>query len=526
MPELAIPPITSTSDDQAALALLRGLVAIPSVSGDEGAAVRFLVDALAALGFDAEVDGAGNAVGVIGDGPEVVLLGHIDTVPGDISVAEQDGRLYGRGAVDAKGPLAALAMAAARAHRGGARGRFVVIGCVEEEVASSKGAHYVVGRYAPSACIVGEPSGWDRVTLGYKGVVRATVRAAQDWAHSAHAAATAPERVVAAWQALQAQCAALNADATTQFAQLTPALIEVSSGQDGLREWAAATISLRLPLAVGPQAALALLEQCAAGLTVSYAGGVAAWAAPRTDALARTFTQALRAAGAQPRLVHKTGTADLNIVAPAWGCPAVAYGPGDAALDHTPGEHIVLAEYLRGVAVLAEVLRALDGGPLGGAGDDGAQTLQGAVVAGHARHVLIGERGHAADVEIILQVGQLDAAGQRIAGSALDELLVALIGAAGQVLDGDDDGVAKPGGRQLVEAPAGILNDIVEHRHDLCIGVGEALHDAHDMQHIGLPGLIELILMGDGGERDRAANSTHGILLSEPVTTAATAARG
>jgi hypothetical protein len=44
-------------------------------------------------------------------------------------------------------------------------------------------------------------------------------------------------------------------------------------------------------------------------------------------------------------------------VAPAWGCPALAYGPGDAALDHTPDEHIVLAEYLRGIAVLEQTLQ-------------------------------------------------------------------------------------------------------------------------------------------------------------------------
>jgi LysW-gamma-L-lysine carboxypeptidase len=57
--------------------------------------------------------------------------------------------------------------------------------------------------------------------------------------------------------------------------------------------------------------------------------------------------------------VLKTGTADLNIVAPAWGCPAVAYGPGDSALDHTPNEHISLAEYSRAVKVLVAVLKQL-----------------------------------------------------------------------------------------------------------------------------------------------------------------------
>ena len=60
-----------------------------------------------------------------------------------------------------------------------------------------------------------------------------------------------------------------------------------------------------------------------------------------------------------PRFVYKTGTADLNVVAPVWRCPAVAYGPGDSALDHTPNEHISLDEYGRAVDVLAQTLKAL-----------------------------------------------------------------------------------------------------------------------------------------------------------------------
>src|SRR5689334_15785126 len=103
-------------DDQAAVELLRGLVAIPSLSAQEGDAVAWLVLQMAALGFDAHIDETGNAVGTIGRGEKhVVLLGHIDTVPGEISVRIEDGALWGRGSVDAKGPLATFVAAAAAA---------------------------------------------------------------------------------------------------------------------------------------------------------------------------------------------------------------------------------------------------------------------------------------------------------------------------------------------------------------------------------------------------------------------------
>src|SRR5439155_514747 len=95
--------------------LVHGLVAIPSLSRHEGEAVEWLVAQLAERGFRATVDDAGNAVGEIGDGAHhVILLGHIDTVPGEIPVRIEGDELVGRGAVDAKGPLAAFVAAATR----------------------------------------------------------------------------------------------------------------------------------------------------------------------------------------------------------------------------------------------------------------------------------------------------------------------------------------------------------------------------------------------------------------------------
>ena len=87
--------------------LLRELVSIASPSTQEQAASAYLVDAMRARGYDeAFVDAAGNAVGIWGRGErEIVLLGHIDTVPGHIPVRQEGDLLYGRGSVDAKGPL-------------------------------------------------------------------------------------------------------------------------------------------------------------------------------------------------------------------------------------------------------------------------------------------------------------------------------------------------------------------------------------------------------------------------------------
>jgi LysW-gamma-L-lysine carboxypeptidase len=111
---------------------LKGLVSHYSPSGAESEAVGWLVAHMHQTGFSrAEIDPAGNAVGVMGDGErQVVLLGHIDTVPGEIPLKVEDGMLYGRGSVDAKGPLAAFvdAVAAVGAIPGW---QWVVIGAVD-----------------------------------------------------------------------------------------------------------------------------------------------------------------------------------------------------------------------------------------------------------------------------------------------------------------------------------------------------------------------------------------------------------
>src|SRR5688572_17194244 len=100
---MAVDTMTMTAVD-----VLTGLVAIPSLSGEEANAVDWLCLTMRELGYKTSIDGAGNAVGTIGSGPhEILLLGHIDTVPGEIPVRIEDGILHGRGAVDAKGPLAA-----------------------------------------------------------------------------------------------------------------------------------------------------------------------------------------------------------------------------------------------------------------------------------------------------------------------------------------------------------------------------------------------------------------------------------
>jgi [amino group carrier protein]-lysine/ornithine hydrolase len=347
----------TTALEPADLELVRGLVAIPSVSGDEGRAVAFLVERMRERGFLAHVDEAGNAVGEIGDGPvHVVLLGHIDTVPGEIPVRIEHGELVGRGAVDAKGPLAAFVSAAATPVRGV---KVTVVGAVEEESPTSKGARHRALHPAPDWCVIGEPSGWDGITVAYKGRLVAELALERSARHGAAPGATVSEELLAVWERVRG--AAQARGGSRAFERLDCRLEGMWSGSDGLAERARLRVGYRIPPGTSVAEVEAELRAVADGAVVSCLASEEPARTERTSDLARAFVRAIGDSGGKATFLHKSGTSDMNVLAPVWRCPMVAYGPGDSAYDHTPMERLRLDDHARAIAVLRGVLERAGG---------------------------------------------------------------------------------------------------------------------------------------------------------------------
>jgi acetylornithine deacetylase len=146
-------------------------VRTPSPSGQEGAAAELLAGWARERGLAVERDDASVRIAVAGaaPGPTLALASHLDTVPvgegwtvDPLAAARRDGRLYGRGAVDAKASVAAMAAAAAAlaAAGGPVRGTLLVIASFSEETRDTTMPETLrrLGR-APDAAIVGEPTG-------------------------------------------------------------------------------------------------------------------------------------------------------------------------------------------------------------------------------------------------------------------------------------------------------------------------------------------------------------------------------
>jgi len=334
-----------------AVDLLHRMVAIPSVSGDEHDLARFLVGAMTELGFEAHVDEAGNAVGVIGDagGPTIMLLGHLDTVAGGPPVRLDGDRLYGRGSVDAKGPLATMIVAAAQARASGAR--IVVVGAVDEE-RDSTGAHHVAATQHADAVVIGEPSGAGTVVVGYKGVLRFTCTVHRPQAHTSSPEPNAAEVAASFWESLRAR---YTVDGGRVFDRLSPTL--TSTTGDLVR--AELVISCRTPPAFDTDAFLAEVRDLAGDAQLTVLETTPAIRRSRADPVARALAGAVRAHTGNAEFKVKLGTSDMNVIGPAWNVPIATYGPGDPHLDHTPTEHVELPEYLLAVAILTDAVHRL-----------------------------------------------------------------------------------------------------------------------------------------------------------------------
>lgn len=359
--------------DNDAIELVRTLVGIPSVSGSESRAVEAFAKVASDWGFQASIDDVGNGLAVrrAPHDPDsastprahLVLLGHIDTVPGEIPVRVENGILHGRGSVDAKGPLAAMLVAAARADLP-PDCVISVVAAVGEETPHSTGARFFARSCKPSACIVAEPSGWTGVTLGYKGRLVLHASMTQPSAHTAGPRGSAADQMHQYWTSILGAIDKFNGERCGAFDTIQASIRSLGTQHDGMQEVVALSAGFRLPQWITPQVHEAALYGLAApfsGLSLTFEGHEACHASDRNDPVARALSNSIRALGQRPRPLLKTGTADLNVVAPIWNCPIAAYGPGDSSLDHTPDEHLSLDEYRNSIRVLAHAIHALLG---------------------------------------------------------------------------------------------------------------------------------------------------------------------
>jgi [amino group carrier protein]-lysine/ornithine hydrolase len=356
--------------DEYPVKLLHRMLETYSPSGYEEPLARLVKTELDSLGFSSKIDETGNVIGQAGNsGPEILLCGHMDTVPGEIPVRLEDDILYGRGAVDAKSSLAALIIGASRALADKTPIR-VRIACVVEEETSSRGFTAIVKQGAlPRFAIFGEPSGAANVIIGYKGRIQLRVKCMTDGGHSASPwlSQNSAEQAFAFWQTLRESL--LDNDAASKFNSVTGSLTKVATSgpENSIPSETVITIDIRLPPESDPNQIVNRIESLGESysdqnpgvrLTARAQEKSQPYLADPRSKLVIACRNAIRSiTGEVPGLVRKTGTSDMNLLPRE--TTAIAYGPGDSRLDHTEKERVNVSEYLKSIKVCTETLKLI-----------------------------------------------------------------------------------------------------------------------------------------------------------------------
>jgi LysW-gamma-L-lysine carboxypeptidase len=357
-----------------AVQLLTNLLGIYSPSGKEEEIANFLVEEMEKLGFRVRKDAIGNVIGEIGQGePTILLCGHMDTVAGHIPLRVEKDKIYARGAVDAKGPLAATVIAATKvAKQPGFHAKIVVASVVEEEATSRGVKHLINEGISADYAIFGEPSGVDCITIGYKGNLHLKLTCKTETGHSSTPwlYENAVEKAYELWQQIFNSYPPLDKQ-ESPFHAITACLTKLSGGRANsvIPFESEMHIDIRIPPPFSSSQVLRdvkeVIEQYRTAnpkvtVAVMIEDSNEPFEVNKNSPLVRALSSSIRKVRGKPAtLLRKTGTGDMNILGKAMDVPIVTYGPGDSHLDHTRNEHIIISDYLESIQVYTETIAKL-----------------------------------------------------------------------------------------------------------------------------------------------------------------------
>lgn len=355
----------SVSSTLAPAALLRELVAIPSVSGEEGAAADWVVARLTEAGIESQRLGHTVLARLgRGRGPRLLLLSHLDTVPvgagwtRDPHLSEwEHGRLYGRGSNDAKASAAAMLwtlLEAARRPRELSGELWLALNAQEEtDNAGMRAVLAEVG--APDAAVCGEPTGLE--------VVRAqaglALLAAEWQGRSCHAAHVVHAEHTNALLAAAREIAALPAwlspgapHALLGQSTIAPTVLAAGQRHNVVPDRARLVLDCRLaPPHTAADARRVVAERLPCAEVTITSERLKPFETPEEHPLVR----AALAVAEKPRAIGSRTLSDMALLA---GTPAVKCGPGETARSHTSDEFVLASELEDGVRFYARFVPA------------------------------------------------------------------------------------------------------------------------------------------------------------------------
>ncbi|MFC4076046.1 M20/M25/M40 family metallo-hydrolase [Salinithrix halophila] len=332
--------------------LLNKAIRIPSVSKDEHELATYLLEATRYSSVSGSIDEAGNVVFRKGNGANrLLLLGHIDTVSYVWKAETDEEGITGRGVVDAKGSFVNFIHMLDEVEVP-ENGTLLVVGAVEEEVSSSKGAYYVRDHYPADAVIIGEPSGEDHLTLGYYGLYKMQITISRPQEHTtAKDSNSVIDELYHIVEEMRHRVREIDPSSQSS-------LINIKHRNHKGLLTVVGTLNFRISPDAGKEYSSKIsLENLGENVTVQVLRATPGYACRRNEGLVKAFVRSFSKKGKSVRYIKKRGTSDMNTLATTWdGIPMVAYGPGDSSLDHTDQEYLHFQEVQTTRSILKEAI--------------------------------------------------------------------------------------------------------------------------------------------------------------------------
>ena len=311
------------------------------------------------LNFDEVwIDSVGNLIARYGDGNRrIAFVGHIDTVEGYIPVKAEGDVIKGRGAVDAKGPLASAFVGASIARDSIKESEITVyaIALVGEEGPSHGAWNLVREGKRFDHVVICEPSNTNNVVIEYRGSALMKVTCRSEPMHTASInSEDACTKAIDSWLRVKGLYNSSRAPLLT-LVKLTCGEAFNVTPQNSLMY-----ISSRIPSNYSVEKVVGDVRNCLSpGCDLTLESSIEPVRVSLNKSVVRALVRSLIRLGLRPRISRKLGTSDMNVLYGRVTDDIVAYGPGRSELSHTNKEKISLDELATGARVYGEVIKEL-----------------------------------------------------------------------------------------------------------------------------------------------------------------------
>lgn len=374
--------------------LTQKLIRCQGGAGDEKLAADLLAGEMRALGYDrVAFDKNGSVVGVIEGrqpGPTLLLDGHLDTVgvaPGlpwsydPFGGQVVNGKLYGRGATDMKGPLVAAVTAAAGIDRSRISGRVVVSGSVMEEVLEGVALKTVMDAFEPDLVVICEPSDLVLIT-GSRGRAEIQIETLGKPAHSSRPqeGVNAVQAMLPVIQALETQPLPVHPTIGQAILALTEIISEPYPAHSVIPSRCRVTYDRRLVPGETRESVLANFASLPTILGASVSASITkgeyrtytghrlevdkwfpAWEIDREHPLVGKAALGLKAAGLAVAYGTYQFCTNAAYSAGVAQVPTIGFGPSLASLAHVVDEYILVEDLIKAVQGYEGIIQSLLG---------------------------------------------------------------------------------------------------------------------------------------------------------------------